>query len=119
MTPAARSVFLFGIYLYLVGITLLFVPNLFLQTLQLPETKEVWLRIVGILVVCLGFYYHRSGAQQNIGFIQLTIPVRTFVFISFLALVLLNYAAPVLAGIGAVDLLGAGWTYLALRKKAE
>lgn len=117
MTPAARSVFLFGIYLYLVGVTLLFAPNLFLHTLQLPETKEVWLRIVGILVICLGFYYHQSGAQNNTGFIRLTIPVRTFVFVSFLVLVLLHYAAPVLAGIGAVDLLGAGWTYLALKKQ--
>lgn len=36
MTPAARSVCYFGIYLYVVGLTLIAVPNLFLQILQLP-----------------------------------------------------------------------------------
>jgi hypothetical protein len=117
MTPAARSVYYFGFYLYLTGLTLIAVPNMFLQTLQLPETNEVWIRILGVVVVALGFYYHRTGVQNNTAFIKLTVPVRVFVFISFTAFVLLGYAAPVIAGIGAVDLLGAAWTYFALKKQ--
>lgn len=117
MTPAARSVCYFGFYLYLVGLTLIAVPNMFLQTLQLPETKEVWIRMLGVVVFCLGFYYHRTGVQNNTAFFKLTIPTRIFVFISFIAFVLSGYAAPVMAGIGAVDLLGATWTYFALKKQ--
>lgn len=116
MSPAARSVCYFGFYLYGVGLTLMTVPNLFLTTLQLPETQEVWIRILGVVVVGLGFYYHRSGVQNNTAFFKLTIPTRVFVFISFVSFVLLGYTAPIIAGIGAVDLLGAAWTYFALKK---
>ena len=55
--------------------------------------------------------------QNNTAFFKLTIPTRIFVFISFIAFVLSGYAAPVMAGIGAVDLLGATWTYFALKKQ--
>lgn len=117
MTPAARSVYYFGFYLYLTGLTLITVPNMFLQTLQLPETNEVWIRILGVVVFGLGFYYHRTGVQNNTAFFKLTVPTRIFVFISFVTFVGLGYAAPVIAGIGAVDLLGAAWTFFALKKQ--
>ena len=116
MSPAARSVCYFGFYLYGVGLTLMTVPNLFLKTLQLPETQEVWIRILGVVVFGLGFYYHRSGVQNNTAFFKLTIPTRVFVFLSFVSFVLLGYAAPIMIGIGAVDLIGAAWTYSALKK---
>ncbi len=56
------------------------------------------------------------GVQNNTAFFKLTIPTRVFVFISFVSFVLLGYTAPIIAGIGAVDLLGAAWTYFALKK---
>jgi len=116
MTPAGRSVCYFGFYLYAVGLTLIAVPNSFLHTLQLPETNEVWIRIVGVLAFCLGFYYHRTGIQNNVSFFKLTVPARILVFIAFTFFVLLKYVSPILVGIGAVDLLGATWTYYALKK---
>ena len=98
------------------GITLIAIPNFFLKTLQLPETNEVWIRIVGVLALCLGYYYHRTGVQNNTAFFKLTIPTRIFVFLSFTAFVLLKYTSPILIGIGAIDLLGAIWTMSALKK---
>ena len=47
MTPAAKSVYYFGFYLYLVGATLIFIPNFLLKTMGIPETNEVWIRVVG------------------------------------------------------------------------
>ena len=116
MTAAARSVYYFGFYLYIMGITLIAIPNFFLKTLQLPETNEVWIRIVGVLALCLGYYYHRTGVQNNTAFFKLTIPTRILAFLSFTAFVLLKYSSPILIGIGAIDLLGAIWTMTALRK---
>lgn len=116
MTPAACSVCYFGFYLYVVGLTLIAVLNMFLQTLQQPETNEVWILIVGVLAFCLGFYYHRPGVQNNVSFFKLTVPTRIFVFIVFTTFVLLKYISPILIGIGAVDLLGAAWTYYTLKK---
>ena len=60
MTQAAKSVYYFAFYLYLTGITLIFIPNVFLSTLGLPETNEVWIRVVGILALAIGFYYHQT-----------------------------------------------------------
>ena len=116
MTAAARSVYYFGFYLYVMGITLIAIPNLFLTTLQLPETNEVWIRIVGVVALCLGYYYHRTGVQNNTAFFKLTIPTRMFVFLCFTTFVILKYTSPILIGIGAIDLLGAIWTMVALKK---
>lgn len=116
MTSAAKSVCYFGYYLYLTGLTLMTVPNFLLTTLQLPETNEVWIRVVGVLVFCLGYYYHQSGKENNHTFFKNTIPTRVFVFLSFCTFALLHFVSPMLIGFGVVDLIGAIWTWTALKK---
>jgi hypothetical protein len=116
MSPAAKSVCYFGFYLYVTGLTLIFIPNLFLKTLQIPETNEVWIRIVGVLAFCIGYYYHRTGVENIQAVFKHTIPTRGLVFISFSAFVVLDYAPPVLIVFGVIDLLGALWTWMALKK---
>lgn len=117
MTAAAKSVYYFGLYLYLVGATLIFLPNLFLSTLGLPETTEVWIRVLGVIVVLLAFYYHQTGAKNISAFFPLTIPTRITVFIAFIVFVILKMTSPILIGIGGIDLAGAIWTFMALKKK--
>jgi uncharacterized membrane protein YfcA len=117
MTPAARSVMYFGFYLYLVGLTLLFIPNIFLSTLQLPETNEVWIRVVGVTVTGIAYYYHRNGAANLKESFILTVHARVFVFLAFLAFVLLELGPVILILFGSVDLLGAIWTWTALKKE--
>lgn len=117
MTASAKSVCYFGFYLYVVGITLMAAPNFLLSTLQLPATNEVWIRVVGVLVFCIGYYYHRAGAGNIHAFFIHTVPTRVFVFLSFCAFVLLNYVSPVLILFGAADLAGATWTWFALKKQ--
>jgi hypothetical protein len=117
MTAAAKSVYYFGFYLYLVGATLIFIPNIFLTTLRMPETNDVWIRVLGVIVSLLGFYYHQTGAKNISAFFPLTIPTRIMVFTVFLVFVILKMASPMMIGIGAVDLAGAVWTFMALKKK--
>jgi hypothetical protein len=116
MTPAAKSVCYFGYYLYAIGLALIIVPNIFLAIVKLPETNEIWIRVVGVLSVAIGFYYHRTGMQNNVAFFKLTVIARIFVFVAFSSFVLLKYAAAMLAGFGVIDLAGAAWTLWALRK---
>jgi hypothetical protein len=116
MTAAAKSVCYFGFYLYVVGLTLIAAPNLLLKTMQLPETNEVWIRVVGVLAFCIGYYYHRAGTGNIHAFLKHTIPTRLFVFTAFTIFVLLNYVSPVLIVFGAADLAGAMWTWMALKK---
>mgnify|MGYP000953593947 CR=1 FL=1 len=119
MTAAAKSVYYFGLYLYVVGLSLLIIPNQFLQIAMLPETSEVWIRVVGILALCIAYYYHRSGASNDTAMFRLTVHARIFVFLAFGALVLLKYAGLPLAGFGLIDLLGALWTWSALKKQGQ
>lgn len=117
MTPAAKSVCYFGIYLYIVGITLMIAPNFLLSTMQIPETHEVWIRVAGVLAFAIGYYYHRSGAGNIQPFFIHTVTMRCFVFIAFGVFVLQHYVSPVLMLFGAVDLAGAIWTLIALRNE--
>lgn len=117
MSAAARSVCYFGFYLYITGLTLIFVPNILLSTLHIPETNEVWIRVVGVLAFCLGYYYHRMGLINHHPFFLLTVHARVLVCIAFGAFVLLKYVSPMLAGFGLIDLAGAMWTYLAMKKQ--
>ncbi len=118
MNSAARSVCYFGYYLYLVGFCLLVIPNQFLKLNQMPETQEVWIRVVGTLVLAIAYYYHRTGAAGYRPFLFLTVHARVFVFLAFVAFVVLKFAPPMLIVFGVIDLLGATWTWLSLRKEA-
>ena len=115
MSSAAKSVYYFSFYLYLIGLTLILVPNLFLKTLQLPQSNEVWIRVVGVLVFCIGYYYHCTGAENIKALLKHTIPTRIFVCIAFTAFAALDYVSPVLVVFGVIDFLGALWTWITLR----
>jgi hypothetical protein len=117
MTASAKSVCYFGFYLYVVGITLIVAPNFLLTTLQLPSTNEVWIRVVGVLAFCIGYYYHRAGVGNMQPFFIITVVTRCFIFIAFCVFVLQNYVSPVLILFGAADLAGAVWTWAALRNE--
>jgi hypothetical protein len=117
MTPVAKSVYYFGFYLYAVGITLMAAPNILLTILQLPTTSEVWIRVAGVLAFCIGYYYHKAGASNIVTFFKHTIASRIFVCIAFITFVLLKFVSPLLIGFGLIDLAGAIWTWLALKKE--
>jgi hypothetical protein len=116
MSAAAKSVFYFGLYLYVVGLTLVIAPDFLLSLTQMPATKEVWIRVVGLIVIAIAFYYQQSGSKNIVSFFPLTVAARIFIFCGFVAFVLLKLASPMLVGFGIVDLLGAIWTWLALKK---
>jgi hypothetical protein len=115
MSKAARSVFVFGLYLVLLAIVLLVAPNFLLGLFFLPSTTEVWVRVVGMLVLFLGFYYVQAGRKELADFFRWTMYPRSTVILFFAAFVLLGFAKPPLILFGVVDLLGVIWTGLALR----
>jgi len=117
MSKSARSLFVFGCYLGVLGLVLVTVPNPLLRIFQLPATNEVWIRVVGMLIIILCFYYTQVARKELRDFIQWTVYTRSVVILFFIAFVLLKYASPTLILIGVVDLLGAIWTALALRSE--
>jgi hypothetical protein len=109
------SVFVFGIYLLLLGAVLVIAPNFLLSIFQIPPTTEVWIRVAGMLVLFLGVYYVLAARADLRPFYAWTVPVRSTVILFLIAFVLLGYAPSQLILFGVIDLLGALWTLLALR----
>ena len=118
MTPAARSIVYFGVYVFLTGLVLLAAPNVLLSIVGLGSTTEVWIRVLGCVVSALGAYYVVLGRAEATAFFRATIWGRGWIFVSLLGLVVIGMAKPPLALFGVVDLLGALWTWRALRTAA-
>jgi hypothetical protein len=116
MNRAAKSLFVFGIYLCGLGLILLLAPNLILQVFGAPPTNEVWIRINGMFILCLSFFYVQAARNELTIFIRWTVWARVAVIIYFAAFVLLVSAPRALLLFGLIDLLAAIWTWLALKK---
>jgi hypothetical protein len=115
VSKSARSVLVFAIYLVGLGLVLVVAPNVLLRLFGVPVTSEVWIRVVGMLVLFLGFYYAQAARRELRAFFRWTVLVRSSVIVFFAAFVLLGFVSPILILFGVVDLLGAVWTGLALR----
>lgn len=116
MSRAAKSLFVFGIYLCGLGLFLLLAPNLLLRVFGAPATSEVWIRVNGMFVLCLSFFYVQAARNELTAFIRWTVWARVAVIFYFAAFVLTVSAPKALLLFGLVDLLAAVWTWLALKK---
>jgi hypothetical protein len=119
MSPAARSVNIFGIYLILLGLVLLLAPNPMLTLFGLPPTEEVWIRVVGMLVAYLGIYYRVAAASELRVFFFGSVMLRLSVPVFFLVFILAGWSDWPLLGFGVVDAAGAVWTWTALRRSGS
>jgi CDP-diglyceride synthetase len=86
---------------------------------SLPETNEVWIRVVGMLVLLLGFYYFQASKNEMIKFFQWSVYARAVVPIFFIVFVLLDFAPPILILFGVIDAAAALWTHLSLRSEKQ
>lgn len=119
MNSSTKSIRVFGIYLIGLGLVLLVVPNLLLQTFGLGSTNEPWIRVLGIVVAPLGYYYLMAARSNSTAFFTATVHGRTWLLLAFIALVFLGLAKPMLILFGLVDFAGAAWTWNALRGEAQ
>ena len=115
MTPAARSLQVFGIYLLVLAAALVIAPNVLLALFGMPPTQEVWIRILGLLVGIVGAYDVLMATRSLRPLYMATVVARAVAFILLTAFALLQIGPPQLALFGIIDLLGALWTWSALR----
>jgi hypothetical protein len=115
MTRPAFSVFVFSVYLYVLGIVLVVSPNVLLAVFRLPETTEVWVRVVGMLVVLIGFYYTTAARNELTAMLRASVVARLSVLVFFVAFVVVGFAPPVLIVFGLIDAAAAIWTGWELR----
>lgn len=115
MTKPARTILVFGLYAGALGAALVLAPNAPLALFGLPPTDEVWIRVVGMLLLIIGGYYVRAARLELEPFFRMTVYGRAVIIVFLLGFVLAGLAKPVLLLFGAVDLAAAIWTATALR----
>ena len=115
MSKSAISMFVFSLYLFIIGPLFMIVPNFLLSLVGLPETSEVWVRLVGMLATALGFYYMHASLTAPTTFFQASIYGRCGVLVGLTIFALLGFTRPTIIIFGVFDALGALWTGLCLR----
>lgn len=119
MSAVARSLVVFGWYLAGFGGLLVLAPNLLLSIFGMPPTGEVWIRVVGMLVLIIAYYNVRLGRADLLAYARLTVHARTAVLVFLVAFVLAGLARPIVILVGAIDFAGALWTAAALRREGR
>lgn len=117
MTNSGKSLFVFGVYLLGVGGGLMVAPNSFLAVFGTPPTTEIWIRVMGMLLLYLGVYNIAAAKGGWSGFIALSVPVRMSVILFFAGFVVLLDASKTLLLFGVIDFAFALWTWSALAKE--
>jgi hypothetical protein len=115
MSKSAFTVKVFGIYLIILAILLIMVPNMLLSIFGLTETSEVWIRVVGVMAVNMGVYYLVAAKSEAKAFFHASVYTRLLVFIAFSLFAALGLTQPILILFGGIDLSGGIWTFIALR----
>lgn len=112
MSAAALSIFVFGIYLLVMGAGFYLIPNAILPVFKFPKTNEPWIRAMGMVIVILGFYYIVAAQNELSSFFWATVIGRFGVLILLSLLVIFKKAQPIIILFGVIDAAGGIWTLL-------
>lgn len=116
MSKPAVSLVVYGWYVILgLAFPFLFIPGLILPLAGMAAPTDVWVRVLGMTVLFLGFYYIQMGRHELTQFFRWTVYIRFAVPVFFVVFVLLGFAPPVLIAFTIPDILFTVWTALALR----
>lgn len=113
---ATKSIVYFGVYMVVVGLIVVFFPNVLLSLFGLPTTSEVWLRLGGLLIAILGGYYLHAGRYRLVPFYRATIYGRIAFACGIAVFVFLGLASPILLIVGLIDIVSALFTARSLQK---
>ena len=118
MSRAAMSIFIFGIYIIILGIIFLFVPEIMFLMLAYPTPPDLISRIIGMVFLFLAYLYIRAALDEEgmTKFFMWTVHTRALVIIFFSIFAALQLVNPLIIMFGVVDIAGALWTFWALRK---
>lgn len=119
MSKPARSLLVFGIYLVVLGFFLLIAPNSLITLFGLPAANDVWIRVVGMLLVVLAVYDVQAARKEMTEFFRWSVVARASVIVFFSGFVVAGLVKPILLLFGGVDLAGAIWTQVGLSKSGK
>ena len=116
MSPAARSIQVYSIYLFGLGAALLLAPNVPLPIFGLAEAHEVWIRVLGMTVIFFALFYFVAARNEYRELFRASVLTRLAVPVVFVAFILAGFAPWNLILFTPPDILFATWTWLSLRR---
>ncbi|SRR5712692_584306 len=116
LSKPAQTMVVYGIYVILgLGLPFLLVPGLILPLVGMAAPTDVWVHVLGMTVLFLGFYYIQIGRNELTQFMRWSVYIRLLVPVFFVIFVLVGWAPPVLITFTIPDILFSIWTALTLR----
>ena len=116
MSSSSRSMTAWTVYVLLLGAVLLFVPNLLLSIFQIEETDEVWIRVIGLLLIGYGAYYWTAIQAEFIAMYRMSVWVRWGIAAGLVTLAF-TVGPWQLVLFASFDFLSGLWTMLTLRSE--
>ncbi len=107
-----------AVYVILTGLQLIFVPNMLLGMFGFEPTSEIWIKVLGIVILPLSAIYFAISKQGNADSLRATILSRGFVGVGFVLLALSGQAPLNLILFAGIDLATAVWTWFEMKKRA-
>ena len=104
------------IYVVLTGLQLIFIPNMLLGMFGFDPTIEIWVKVLGLVVLSLAFCYYGIGKNGDPALVRATVWMRLLVGAGFVGLVLSGQAKAALILFAGIDIVTAVWTWMELRK---
>lgn len=114
MSARDKSFVAFGIYLGIMGMLLVLAPEPTLGALGFDAPQDVWVRVCGMLVLFLAFYYVQVARHKVTDLYLWTVQARMTVILFFGSFVLFELAPPQLLLFGVADFSFAFWTWRTL-----
>lgn len=109
----------FGVYLGIIGIILLLIPNVLITPFGIEPAQEVWIRLSGILLMALMVYYVLAAKNEIVIIMKATGFIRLTIIFFFTAFALFKLTSPNIIIFSAVDFLGGVWTLWMLKREGH
>jgi hypothetical protein len=106
-----------AIYVLLTGLQLIFVPNMLLSMFGFDATSEIWIKVLGIVVLSLSIVYYTVNKSGNEDVVRATMWSRLFVGVGFILLAFTGQAKLSIILFAGIDIVTAIWTWFELKKK--
>jgi Na+-translocating ferredoxin:NAD+ oxidoreductase RnfE subunit len=119
MSRVALSGLVYGIYLYILGLTLFTVPDFAVKLFGLEPHKDVWLYVTAMTVVVLATYFVVAARSESISFLRASVPLRFLVPVFFAVFAALNLTKFNILLLTPPDVIFASWTLFALRAEQQ
>jgi hypothetical protein len=104
-----------AVYVLITALQLIFVPNMLLGMFGFEPTSEVWIKVLGVVLIAFVLVYFGVIQYGNKDLIRITIYSRLIVVVGFILLVATGQAATPLILFAGIDFATAIWTWFELK----